>query len=115
LRYRLSLMQPVFVKRNQAYQVSVDAGVTSYVFGAGHRIRVEVSSSNFPRFDRNMNSARPNAYETKFAKARQTVLHAKGYPSELLLPVIPRSGGRYGPEASSEQSQSPQRRSVHPR
>jgi putative CocE/NonD family hydrolase len=91
LRYRLSLSQPVFVKKNSPYQISIDAGVTSYVFAAGHRIRLEVSSSNFPRFDRNMNSVRPNAYETKFTKARQTVLHAKGYPSEILLPVIPRS------------------------
>jgi uncharacterized protein len=93
LRYRLSLDTPVFVKRNEAYQVSIDAGVTSYVFEPGHRIRLEVSSSNFPRFDRNMNSPRPNAFETKFNKARQTVLHAKGYPSEILLPVIPRASG----------------------
>jgi len=92
LRYRLSLSQPVFVKKNEPYQVSIDAGVTSYVFAAGHRIRVEISSSNFPRFDRNMNSVRPNAFETKFTKARQTIFHAKGYPSEILLPVIPRAG-----------------------
>ena len=90
LRYRLSLDRPIFVKKNEAYQVSIDAGVTSYVFAPGHRIRLEVSSSNFPRFDRNMNSARPNAFETKFNKARQTVFHAKGYPSEILLPIIPR-------------------------
>jgi predicted acyl esterase len=90
LRYRLSLTDPVFVKRNEAYQISIDAGVTSYVFAAGHRIRLEVSSSNFPRFDRNMNSSRPNAYETKFNKSRQTIMHAKGYPSEILLPVIPK-------------------------
>ncbi len=97
LRYRLSLSEPVFVKKNEAYQISIDAGVTSYVFAPGHRIRLEVSSSNFPRFDRNMNSPRPNGYETKFTKARQTVLHAKGYPSEILLPVIPR--GLTGPGA----------------
>jgi putative CocE/NonD family hydrolase len=90
LRYRLSLSAPTFVKRNEAYQISIDAGVTSYVFAPGHRIRLEVSSSNFPRFDRNMNSLRQNAYETKFTKAKQTIMHAKGYPSEILLPVIPR-------------------------
>jgi hypothetical protein len=94
LRYRLSLERPIFVKKNAAYQISIDAGVTSYVFRPEHRIRLEVSSSNFPRFDRNMNSPRDNAYETKFTKARQTVLHAKGYPSEILLPVIPRSGSQ---------------------
>ena len=91
LRYRLSLSDPVFVKRNTAYQISIDTGVTSYVFESGHRIRLEVSSSNFPRFDRNMNSLRPNADETRAIKARQTVFHEKGYPSALILPVIPRN------------------------
>jgi hypothetical protein len=90
LRYRLSLNKPVFVKRNEAYQISVDAGVTSYVFAAGHRIRVEVSSSNFPRFDRNLNSVTLNAFESKLPKAKQTVLHARGYPSSIVLPVIAR-------------------------
>lgn len=89
LRYRLSLDKPVFVKRNAAYQITIDAGVTSYVFAAGHRIRLEVSSSNFPRFDRNMNSSAPNADVTKAIKARQTVFHEKDYPSALILPVIP--------------------------
>ncbi len=88
LRYRLSLNVPVLVKRNTAYQISIDAGVTSYVFMPGHRVRLEVSSSNFPRFDRNLNSARPNADETKMTKARQTVFHEKGYPSAVILPIV---------------------------
>lgn len=92
LRYRLSLDKPVFVKRNQAYQISVDTGVTSYVFEPGHRIRVEVSSSNFPRFDRNLNSAGLNSDQTKMIKAKQVVYHEKGYPSAIILPVIPREG-----------------------
>jgi putative CocE/NonD family hydrolase len=92
LRYRLSLDKPVFVKRNQAYQISVDTGVTSYVFGPGHRIRVEISSSNFPRFDRNLNSSGLNADQMKFTKAKQTVFHEKGYPSAIILPIIPREG-----------------------
>ncbi len=92
MRYRLSLDKPVFVKRNQAYQISVDTGVTSYVFEPGHRIRVEVSSSNFPRFDRNMNSAGLNADQSKMNKARQVVYHEKGYPSAIILPVIAREG-----------------------
>jgi len=95
LRYRLSLDQPVFVKRNTAYQITVDAGVTSYVFAAGHRIRLEVSSSNFPRFDRNLNSMLPNADAEKMTKAHQTVFHQSGYPSAIILPVIPRSSGRF--------------------
>lgn len=88
LRYRLSLDKPVFVKRNTAYQINIDAGVTSYVFAPGHHIRLEVSSSNFPRFDRNLNSMRPNAEETKMSKARQTVYHDKVYSSAIILPVI---------------------------
>ncbi len=88
LRYRLSLDKPIFVKQNQAYQISVNMGVTSYVFAAGHRIRLEVSSSNFPRFDRNMNTTAPNAEQAKPVRARQTVFHEKGYPSAIILPVI---------------------------
>lgn len=90
MRYRMSLNTPVLIKRNVPYQVTVDAGVTSYVFQPGHRVRIEVSSSNFPRFDRSLNTARPNADEAKLVKAKQTIYHQLGYPSALLLPVIPR-------------------------
>jgi predicted acyl esterase len=90
LRYRLSLSNPVFVRRNQAYQISVDTGVTSYVFGSRHRIRLEVASSNFPRFDRNLNSTGPNSDQTKPVKAKQAVFHEKGFPSAVILPVIAR-------------------------
>ncbi len=96
LRYRLSLDKPVFVKRNTAYQISVDCGVTSYVFAPGHRIRVEISSSNFPRFDRSLNSLRPNSDETRLTKAHQTMYHEKGYPSAIILPIVPRGGPRGG-------------------
>ena len=91
LRYRLSLSKAVFVKRNSAYQISIDAGVTSYVFFRGHRIRLEISSSNFPRFDRNLNSSGANANSTKSNKAKQTVFHEKNYPSAIILPVIGRN------------------------
>lgn len=94
MRYRLSLEASTLMKRNAAYEVTVDAGVTSYVFAAGHRLRLEISSSNFPRFDRSLNTARPNADENKTSKARQTIFHATGYPSAVILPVIPKSGRR---------------------
>jgi putative CocE/NonD family hydrolase len=93
LRYRTSLSSPVFVKRGTDYQINIDAGVTSYVFAAGHRIRLEVSSSNFPRFDRNLNSTRPNALETKIVKANQTVFHEQRYSSAVILPIIPHPEG----------------------
>ncbi len=89
LRYRLSLTTPIFVKRDVPYQINVDAGVTSYVFAAGHQLRLDVSSSNFPRFDRNLNSTAANADQIKLAKARQTVFHNPRYPSAVVLPVIP--------------------------
>jgi len=89
LRYRLSLLDPVFVKRNTPYQINIDAGVTSYVFSRGHRLRLEVSSSNFPKYDRNLNSTRPNAEQTKIIKARQSVFHDSRYTSAVVLPVIP--------------------------
>lgn len=90
LRYRMSLAAPVFVKRHEPYQVHIDAGVTSWVFARGHRIRLEIASSNFPRFDRNLNTTGPNATAVQLAVAAQTVYHEKRYPSVLVLPVIPR-------------------------
>jgi putative CocE/NonD family hydrolase len=91
MRYRLSLAQPSFVKSNMPYQVMIDAGVTSWVFAAGHRIRLEISSSNFPRFDRNLNSTGNNADLDRSLKAAQTVFHEKKYPSGLILPAIPKN------------------------
>jgi uncharacterized protein len=90
LRYRISLQRPAFVKPNSIYQVHIDAGVTSWVFASRHRIRLEISSSNFPRFDRNLNSNRPNSVETQITAASQMVFHSRHYPSVLVLPVIPR-------------------------
>jgi predicted acyl esterase len=89
LRYRLSLNRPVFVKKNIPYRIEVNAGVTSYAFATGHRIRVEVSSSNFPRFDRNLNIAALNSFGSKGLVAHQMVLHDQKHPSAIILPIIP--------------------------
>ena len=59
------------------------------VFRAGHRLRLEISSSNFPRFDRNLNTGGPLTTETEMRPARQTVLHDRAHPSHIVLPVIP--------------------------
>ena len=92
LRYRESLEKtaPPAVP-GQAYQVTVDAGVTSNVFLKGHRIRVEISSSNFPRFDRNPNTGRPVGEETELRNATQTVYHDRARASYILLPIVPGS------------------------
>ena len=89
LRYRESLAKPVLAKPSEVYEVTIEAGVTSNVFRAGHRVRLEISSSNFPRFDRNPNTGRPIADEMELRVARQTVFHGRSYPSYLLLPVVP--------------------------
>lgn len=104
LRYRLSLDTPVFVKRDTTYRIGVDAGVTSYVFAPGHRIRLEISSSNFPRFDRNFNTTKPIADETKMTKAHQTIFHRPGYLSAVILPVIQRPIELHHARHNSEQN-----------
>ena len=71
----------------EAYEIEV--GVTANVFKRGHCIRLEVSSSNFPRFDRNLNTGNDPATDSEIRVARQRVLHDRVHPSHLILPVIP--------------------------
>ena len=91
VRYRHGLEKAELAEPGKVYPLVIDAGVTSNVFLAGHSIRVEISSSNFPRFDRNPNTGRPFADETTLKKARQVIYHSRQYPSHLVLPVIPSS------------------------
>ncbi len=74
---------------NSPTKITVDLWPTSFVFRKGHRIRLEVSSSNFPRFDRNPNTGRTIATETETIVARQMIHHSSSMPSRLVLPVIP--------------------------
>ncbi|HIG31011.1 MAG TPA: CocE/NonD family hydrolase, partial [Verrucomicrobiales bacterium] len=67
----------------------IDLWVTANMFKAGHRIRLEISSSNFPRFDRNPNSGNRFGTDIKVSPATQSVHHSKEYPSHILLPIIP--------------------------
>jgi putative CocE/NonD family hydrolase len=89
LRYRNALDKPELANPGQLYQVTVDAGVTGNVFLKGHRIRIEISSSNFPRFDRNANTGGPVTGETRLVPATETVYHDSDHPSCLSLTVIP--------------------------
>jgi hypothetical protein len=89
VRYRESLDAPKLMMPGEVYRMTIDAGVTSNVFRAGHRIRLEISSSNFPRFDRNPNTGMLPADATEMRKANQTVFHDHDRHSYLLLPVIP--------------------------
>jgi hypothetical protein len=88
LRYRNSLERPEPVRPGEMYQITLDAGIASNAFLKGHRIRVEISSSNFPRFDRNPNTGAAIAAETRLFKANQTVYHDRQHPSRLVLMVM---------------------------
>jgi putative CocE/NonD family hydrolase len=62
---------------------------TSNVFLEGHRIRVDVTSSHFPQFDRNPNTGEPFGTSAKVRVAKQTIQHSSAYPTHILLPVVP--------------------------
>ena len=87
-RYRENRRAPTLLKPDEVYEYRIDLGVTGNVFLSGHRIRVEVSSSNFPRFDRNLNTGHELGADAEIRRARQTVCHSKEYPSHILLPVV---------------------------
>jgi putative CocE/NonD family hydrolase len=89
LRYRQGLERSIRAGPGEVYGIVIETGVTSNVFRAGHRLRLEVSSSNFPRFDRNPNTGTLVADEKQLRTALQTVHHGRQFPSYLLLPVIP--------------------------
>jgi predicted acyl esterase len=89
LRYRKSLEKPEPARPGEICKLVIDAGVTSNVFQKGHRIRMEISSSNFPRFDRNPNTGGPIADAIEFRKASQTIYHDGEHPSHVVLPVVP--------------------------
>jgi putative CocE/NonD family hydrolase len=89
-RYRESASAPKLMESGKPYLFTIDLWATSNVFLPGHRIRLEISSSNFPRFDRNLNTGEPFGEGTKGVPARQTVFHQDDRASYVLLPVIPR-------------------------
>lgn len=91
LRYRDGYDKPVvWMEPGKVYTVRLQPMTTSNYFEAGHRIRLEVSSSNFPRFDRNMNTGGKNYDEVKGVVAHNAVHHSKQYPSQLMITVVKR-------------------------
>jgi len=78
------------IEPNRVYEYSLDLQATSNVFKRGHRVRLQITSSNFPLWDRNLNMGAPIAGGTEFQSAQQTIHHDAAYPSHLILPVIPR-------------------------
>lgn len=90
-RYRNSTAKAEPIEAGKTYQYTIDLWATSNVFKAGHRIRVYISSSNFPRFNRNLNTNEKTFGSTRMENARQTIYHDAEHPSAIVLPIIPRN------------------------
>jgi putative CocE/NonD family hydrolase len=88
-RYRASQEKPELMTPGQVYRFTIEAWSTSNVFRKGHVLRLEVSSSNFPRFDRNLNTGEDNGNASRHVPATNTILHDAEHPSALILPVVP--------------------------
>lgn len=88
-RYRESTANAAPIEPGRIYKYAIDLWATSNVFKAGHRVRVYVSSSNFPRFSRNLNTGERTFGATKMLAAKQTIYHDAAHPSAIVLPVIP--------------------------
>jgi putative CocE/NonD family hydrolase len=89
-RYRQGTDKPRPITPNEPLEYEIDLWATSNLFKAGHRIALEVSSSNFPRFDRNLNTGHELGADAEMRPAVQTVFHDAERPSRLVLPVAPR-------------------------
>jgi putative CocE/NonD family hydrolase len=89
LRYRNSQEKPEAANPGETYHITVDLWATSNVFLAGHKLRLEVSSSNFPRFDRNLNTGEEQARGTRMVKATNVIYHDKLRPSALTVAILP--------------------------
>ena len=93
MRYRDGYDKPpVWMEKGKVYKVTLQPLNTSNYFAPGHRLRIEVSSSNFPRFDRNLNTGGNNYDESKPVVARNTVHHSKQYPSSVTITVVGKKG-----------------------
>jgi uncharacterized protein len=85
---RNSLEEREPIEAGKIYAYTFNASATSNLFAAGHQIRVEVSSSNFPHYDRNLNTGHPLGTDADITVARQTVQHTGRYPSQIVLPIM---------------------------
>jgi len=88
-RYRESLSRPQPLEPGKIYELTIDLVGTSNAFQRGHRIRVHITSSHFPQFDRNPNTGEPFGTSANIRVANQAVYHSAAHPSHIILPVIP--------------------------
>jgi putative CocE/NonD family hydrolase len=89
-RYRNSRTREELLTPGEVEEYRIQLAPTSNLFKKGHAIRLDISSSNFPRFNRNLNTGEDIATGTRMEIAHQTILHRTDYPSRIVLPVIPR-------------------------
>jgi putative CocE/NonD family hydrolase len=91
-RFRESFSKPSLITPGEPYKYEISVGATSNLFRAGHRIRIEVSSSNFPLYDRNPNSGvwSTEADPGDLRLATQTIYHDWNLPSHICMPIVPR-------------------------
>jgi uncharacterized protein len=90
-RYRNTTERAEPIEPNKIYKYTIDLWATSNVFKAGHRIRVYLSSSNYPRFNRNLNTGEKTFGATRIVRAKQTIYHDAEQPSAIVLPIIPKA------------------------
>jgi uncharacterized protein len=86
---RQSLEQRIAVDPGKIYEYTIGLWPTSNLFAIGHQIRIEISSSNFPHYDRNLNTGAKLGTTTEMIRAAQTILHNGQYPSRVVLPIVP--------------------------
>jgi hypothetical protein len=88
-RYRVSETHPTPIRPGKIYKYTIQVWPTSNLFKAGHQIRLEISSSNFPMYDRNPNTGHPFGQDADLRVARQTIYHDAQHPSAITLPIMP--------------------------
>jgi len=88
-RYRESTKEAAAVTPGKIYKYTIDLWATANVFKTGHRIRLYISSSNFPRFNRNLNTGEDIVSASRSVRAHQTIYHGRDRSSALVLPIIP--------------------------
>jgi putative CocE/NonD family hydrolase len=93
-RYRRSWEGPELLEPGEVAEITIEPMPTSNLFKKGHRIRLDVSSSNFPRFDVNPNTGEPEGRSQRRQAAVNRVHLSAGTPSRLLLPIVPRPGAQ---------------------
>jgi len=92
-RFRESIWQsPQLITPGQVYEYNIELEGTAYVFEAGHRIRVLITSSSFPMWDRNPNTGNEQGMDAELQVAEQTIYHDQDHPSHIILPIIPTNG-----------------------